>query len=93
MITLICLTGTVSLHRSVIPIEAGMPIVLWIGVIITAQAFQTMPRDHAPAVAVGLFPAIAAWGLTVVQGAFIMVGLAGATLTCKPRSPPITTLK
>jgi AGZA family xanthine/uracil permease-like MFS transporter len=81
VITLICLTGTVSLIRSVIPIEAGMPIVLWIGVIITAQAFQTTPREHAPAVAVGLFPAIAAWGLTVVQGAFIMVGLAGATLT------------
>jgi adenine/guanine/hypoxanthine permease len=71
IITAICLTGTVSLIRSVIPIEAGMPIVLWIGVIITAQAFQTTPREHAPAVAIGLFPAIAAWGLTVVQGAFL----------------------
>jgi AGZA family xanthine/uracil permease-like MFS transporter len=72
VITLICLTGTVSLIRSVIPIEAGMPIVLWIGVIITAQAFQTTPRNHAPAVALGLFPAIAAWGLTVAQGAFLV---------------------
>jgi adenine/guanine/hypoxanthine permease len=81
VITVICLTGTVSLIRSVIPIEAGMPIVLWIGVIITAQAFQTTPREHAPAVALGLFPAIAAWGLTVVQGSFIMCGVAGATLT------------
>ncbi|HEV8002518.1 MAG TPA: NCS2 family permease [Planctomycetaceae bacterium] len=72
VITLICLTGTVSLIRSVVPIEAGMPIVLWIGVIITAQAFQTTPRDHAPAVALGLFPAIAAWGLTVAQGAFLV---------------------
>jgi adenine/guanine/hypoxanthine permease len=70
VITLICLTGTVSLIQSIVPIEAGMPIVLWIGVIITAQAFQTTPRAHAPAVALGLFPAIAAWGLTVVQGAF-----------------------
>jgi AGZA family xanthine/uracil permease-like MFS transporter len=77
VITLICLTGTVSLIRSVVPIEAGMPIVLWIGVIITAQAFQTTPRDHAPAVALGLFPAIAAWGLTVAQGAFLV---ASATL-------------
>ena len=51
-----------------------MPIVLWIGIIITAQAFQTTPRDHAPAVAVGLFPAIAAWGLTIAQGAFIAAG-------------------
>jgi len=81
VITLICLTGTVSLIRSVVPIEAGMPIVLWIGVIITAQAFQTTPREHAPAVAVGLFPAIAAWGLTVVQGAFFACAAAGAALT------------
>jgi AGZA family xanthine/uracil permease-like MFS transporter len=81
VITLICLTGTVSLIRSVVPIEAGMPIVLWIGVIITAQAFQTTPREHAPAVALGLFPAIAAWGLTVVQGAFFACAAAGAALT------------
>jgi AGZA family xanthine/uracil permease-like MFS transporter len=74
VITLICLTGTVSLIQSIVPIEAGMPIVLWIGVIITAQAFQTTPRAHAPAVALGLFPAIAAWGLTVVQGAFFAAG-------------------
>src|SRR5579872_2119074 len=71
VITLICLTGTVSLIRAVIPIEAGMAIVLWIGIIITAQAFQTTPREHAPAVAVGLFPAIAAWGLTIAAGAFV----------------------
>src|SRR6202030_3088223 len=36
---------------------------------------------HAPAVAVGLFPAIAAWGLTVVQGAFFACAAAGAALT------------
>jgi AGZA family xanthine/uracil permease-like MFS transporter len=70
VVTAICLTGTVGLISSVIPIEAGMAIVLWIGIIITAQAFQTTPTQHAPAVAVGLFPAIAAWGLTVAQGAF-----------------------
>ena len=51
-----------------------MAIVLWIGIIITAQAFQTTPREHAPAVAVGLFPAIAAWGLTVAMGAFQTAG-------------------
>ena len=72
--TAICLTGTVSLINSLIPIEAGMAIVLWIGIIITAQAFQTTPSAHAPAVAVGLFPAIAAWGLTIAQGAFLVAG-------------------
>lgn len=71
VITAICLTGTVGLISRVIPIEAGIAIVLWIGIIITAQAFQATPTDHAPAVAVGLFPAIAAWGATIVMGAFM----------------------
>lgn len=74
VITAICLTGTLSLIKSLVPLEAGIPIVLWVGVIITAQAFQSTPKQHAPAVALGLFPAIAAWGLTVVQGAFQTAG-------------------
>ncbi|MCO6436165.1 MAG: NCS2 family permease [Phycisphaerae bacterium] len=78
VIAAICLTGTVALVNSIIPIEAGMAIVLWIGVVITAQAFQATPREHAPAVAIGLFPAIAAWGATVLYGAFAAAG--GTTL-------------
>jgi AGZA family xanthine/uracil permease-like MFS transporter len=71
VVTALCLTGTVGLINSVVPLEAGVAIVLWIGVIITAQAFQATPRAHAPAVALGLFPAIAAWGATVMWGTFI----------------------
>ena len=69
--TAICLTGTVTLISKAVPLEAGIAIVLWIGVVITAQAFQTSPVRHAPAAAIGLFPAIAAWGATLVTGAFV----------------------
>jgi AGZA family xanthine/uracil permease-like MFS transporter len=78
VILAICLTGTVGLIQALIPIEAGIAIVLWIGIVITAQAFQSTPREHAPAVAMGLFPAIAAWGQTVTVGTFIYLGLAAA---------------
>ncbi len=74
VMTVICLSGTVLLISKVIPLEAGIAIVLWIGVIITAQAFQATPARHAPAVAIGLFPAIAAWGATVMAGAFMEAG-------------------
>jgi adenine/guanine/hypoxanthine permease len=74
VITIICLTGTVGVISKIVPMEAGIAIVLWIGIIITAQAFQATPHDHAPAVAVGLFPAIAAWGCTVTHGAFLAIG-------------------
>lgn len=76
VIAVICLTGTVGVISKIVPMEAGIAIVLWIGIIITAQAFQVTPHDHAPAVAMGLFPAIAAWGATVTQGAFIEMALA-----------------
>lgn len=74
VISAICFTGTVGVIAALIPLEAGVAIVLWIGVIITAQAYQATPNEHAPAVAIGLFPAIAAWGATVMLGAFIMAG-------------------
>ncbi|WP_206028555.1 NCS2 family permease [Thalassoroseus pseudoceratinae] len=77
VVTIICLTGTVTAISNLIPLEAGIGILLWIGVIITSQSFQETPREHAPAVAIGLFPAIAAWGATIAQGAFIAVALAG----------------
>jgi AGZA family xanthine/uracil permease-like MFS transporter len=69
-VTAVCLTGTVPLISRLIPLEAGIGIVLWIGVVITAQAFQTSPVRHAPAAAFGLFPAIAAWGASLVMGTF-----------------------
>ncbi|MEW4528597.1 NCS2 family permease [Maioricimonas sp. JC845] len=70
VIVLLSLGGLIGLVASVIPMEAGAAIVLWIGIIITAQAFTATPDHHGPAVAVGLFPAIAAWGATVMVGAF-----------------------
>lgn len=63
---LLSLFGLTYLINTFVPMEAGMAIVLWIGVIITAQAFQATPSEHAPAVAVGLFPAIAAWGALIL---------------------------
>ncbi|MFN0055706.1 MAG: NCS2 family permease [Planctomycetales bacterium] len=78
VITAIGLSGTVLVLDAVVPTQAGIAIVLWVGIIITAQAFQASDRNHAPAVAVGLFPAIAAWGSTVVEGAFRVSG--GTTL-------------
>ncbi|MBI4411741.1 MAG: NCS2 family permease [Deltaproteobacteria bacterium] len=73
-ITLICFLGAVRLVLAVMPLEAGIAIVLWIGIIITAQAYQATPARHAPAVAIGLVPALAAWGLMLIQGTLSEVG-------------------
>lgn len=61
-ISVVCFTGTLGWIAWAVPIDAGMAIVLWIGIVIAAQAFQATPRRHAPAVVVGLLPSIAGWG-------------------------------
>jgi AGZA family xanthine/uracil permease-like MFS transporter len=63
----LCLTGTIQAVLSFIPLEAGIGILLYIGIIIVAQAFQETPKEHAPAVALGIVPALAAWGLLMVE--------------------------
>jgi len=73
-ISLICLTGTMDAILKLIPLEAGIGILLWIGIIIAAQAFQTTPRHHALAVAVGLFPSLASWGLNMVESGLRAAG-------------------
>ena len=63
----LCFTGTIQSVLGLIPLEAGIGILLYIGIIIVAQAFQETPKEHAPAVALGIVPALAAWGLLMVE--------------------------
>ena len=73
---IISLAGLGSLVAALVPIEAAGVILIWIGLVMTSQAFQTTPRSHAPAVALGLIPAVAAWGTVVVSQTVAAVGAA-----------------
>ena len=77
-ITIVCLTGSLPLIARYVPIEAGMAIVLWIGIVITAQAFQATAREHAPAVVVGLLPGVAAWGTLMAKNGLRAAGMGTA---------------
>ncbi|MBK8256598.1 MAG: NCS2 family permease [Polyangiaceae bacterium] len=81
-ITLICLTGTIAHIAWAVPIDAGMAIVLWIGIVISAQAFQATPKDHAPAVVVGLLPGLGAWGVLLAKNGLRAAGFGS------PGGPP-----
>jgi AGZA family xanthine/uracil permease-like MFS transporter len=67
--TIVCLFGVLGYIAHAVPIDAGMAIVLWIGIVITAQAFQATPREHAPAVVIGLLPGLTAWAAILMQSA------------------------
>lgn len=74
VIALLCWLGMVGFIIALIPIEAGAAILLWIGLTIAAQAFQATPHHHAPAVVAGFFPAIAAWGLLMLESGMRAAG-------------------
>jgi len=77
-ITIICLTGTLAWIAWAVPIDAGMAIVLWIGIVISAQAFQATPREHAPAVVIGLLPGIGAWAALMAKNGLKAAGMGTA---------------
>jgi AGZA family xanthine/uracil permease-like MFS transporter len=79
-VTLICLTGALPFLVWLMPVEVTLGILLWIGLVITAQAFQEVPRAHAPAVAIGFIPALAAWGELLIETALSKTGAAGFAL-------------
>ena len=66
-ISFLCFTGTIQAVLGLIPLEAGIGILLYIGIVIVAQAFQETPKEHAPAVALGIVPALAGWGLLMLE--------------------------
>jgi adenine/guanine/hypoxanthine permease len=75
LIGALCLSGTVALLNYLVPIEAGMAIVLWIGIVMVAQAFTATPVRHAPAVVVGLMPAIGGWGALIAKNSLRAAGM------------------
>ncbi len=74
VITGLCLVGGITLVRKFVPLEATLGILLWIGLIISAQAFQETPKKHALAVAMGFIPSLAAWALFLLETALRVAG-------------------
>jgi len=82
--TVICLTGTLAHIAWAVPIDVGIAIVLWIGIVITTQAFEATPIRHAPAVVIGLLPGVAAWGTLMAKNGLRAAG------TGVPGGPPFS---
>ena len=69
MVIVLSWFGIIAVMLSLIPVVAISPILLYIGMLIGAQAFQETPRSHAPAVVLALIPHLAAWCKTLMDGA------------------------
>lgn len=73
--SVVLFTGTLAYIAWAVPVDAGMAIVLWIGIVIAAQAFEATPRSHAPAVVIGLIPGVGAWGAFMAKAGLRAAGL------------------
>src|SRR5207342_3600407 len=69
--------GVIAVMSALIPLVAISPILLYIGMLIGAQAFQETPKHHAPAVILAIIPNIAAWGKLQIDSA---LGAAGTNV-------------
>jgi AGZA family xanthine/uracil permease-like MFS transporter len=61
MVIVLAWFGIISVLLALVPVVAISPILLYIGMLIGAQAFQTTPVKHAPAIVLALTPHLAAW--------------------------------
>ena len=75
--TVVAFTGLIGAIAKIVPIEAGMAILVWIAMVIVSQAFTATPKEHAPAVVLGLLPGLAAWGWLLVEMAQLGMKTAG----------------
>jgi AGZA family xanthine/uracil permease-like MFS transporter len=75
------MAGVISMLVAIIPEAAVAPILIFIGLEITAQAFLASPARHAPAVALAFVPAIAALLLIQVGSLLAALGRTPADLS------------
>ena len=77
--TAVCFTGSLAAIGWAVPAEAGIAIIVWVGLIITVQSFEATPQRQWPAVVVGMVPVVLSWAtFNVKNGIRIAAGGAGA---------------
>jgi len=80
MVIVLTWFGIIGLMMALIPVVAIAPILLYIGMLIGAQAFQETPKSHAPAIILGLVPHAAAWGKLQIDNALGAAGTSAAAV-------------
>jgi AGZA family xanthine/uracil permease-like MFS transporter len=74
LIFVLCVVGLFPLLDAILPVPAIVPVLLYIGLIIGAQAFRAVPRAHYVAVVLAVVPNAAAWASGLVDNALAAAG-------------------
>ena len=86
-IFLLCVIGLFPLLGAILPVPAIVPILLYIGLVIGAQAFKSVPKAHYAAVVLAIVPNGAAWAsglidntIATAQASFASLNIPGKEL-------------
>lgn len=74
VIGLLCFGGLFGVLNALLPVPAIVPILLYIGLLIGAQAFGAVPRLHFVAVVIAIIPNLAQWGAGQIDNALSAAG-------------------
>jgi AGZA family xanthine/uracil permease-like MFS transporter len=78
VIGVLCFVGLFGVLDALLPVPAIVPILLYIGLLIGAQAFQAVPRLHAIAVVAAILPNLAQWAHGLIDNALNAAGTSAA---------------
>ena len=80
VIALLCFLGLFGVLNALLPTAAIVPILLYIGLLIGAQAFQAVPRIHAAAVVIAVLPNLAQWASGLIDNSLAAAGTSAAAV-------------
>ncbi|MBD7919426.1 gamma-glutamylcyclotransferase [Cellulomonas sp. Sa3CUA2] len=74
VVGLVCFTGLVGTFLAVFPMQALVPVLLYIGLVIGAQAFHVNARRYFPAIVLAMIPSLAEWATGLINNALAAAG-------------------
>jgi AGZA family xanthine/uracil permease-like MFS transporter len=76
VVAVLCFSGLVGILLGIFPMQALVPILLYIGLVIGAQAFNVSALRYAPAIIIAMLPSLAQWATGLIDNS---LGAAGTT--------------
>ena len=74
LIFILCFFGLFPLLGALLPVPAIVPVLLYIGLVIGAQAFRAVPKAHYAAIVLALVPNVAAWASGLIDNSLAAAG-------------------
>ncbi|MEO8908597.1 MAG: gamma-glutamylcyclotransferase [Microbacteriaceae bacterium] len=78
VVAVICFSGLIGLFLGIFPMQALVPVLLYIGLVIGAQAFNVSALRYAPAIVLAMLPSLAQWAAGLIDNSLAAAGTSAA---------------